>query len=74
MQPGHQHIEAHIIFHRASRTRQTASTTLKHSTEEAARFMVDGLWDCPKRRKFSFLLRTRSSQQAIFEIRRLVSH
>ena len=47
-QPGHQHIEAHIVFHRASRTHQTASTALKHSPEEAARFVEDALRDFPR--------------------------
>ena len=46
-QPGHQHIEAHIILHRASQTHQTASTTLKYSPKEAARFLEDALRDCP---------------------------
>ena len=47
-QPGHQHIEAHIIYHMASPIHQTASTTLKHSPEEAARFLEDDLRDCPR--------------------------
>ena len=47
-QPGHQLIEAHTISHRASRTHQMASSTLNHSPEEAARFLVDALRDCPR--------------------------
>ena len=47
-QPEHQHIEAHITFHRASRTHQTASSTPKLPPEEAARFLVDDLRDCPQ--------------------------
>ena len=47
-QPGHQHIEAHTIYHRASRTHPTTSTILNHSPEEAARFLEDALRDCPR--------------------------
>ena len=80
-QPGHQHIEAHIILLKASRTHHAASTTPKHSLKEAPRFLEDALRGCPRqtasrvpeRRKFCSLLRTRNRQQTIFEIRRPVS-
>ena len=40
--------QAYIIFHRASRTHQKASTAIHHSPEKAARFLVDALREWPR--------------------------